>query len=149
MKLFKSKMLRRSLWATVGFLVALVGFGLLQLIEPVGIAPISKGNESLQFSGRALLVASDADMVATAYADAKPDRVAGIEDTLTAITLPLDPERPTVSSIQVSNSVMSWPQIIAVSPNGNYAYVAEVRSRSSMAIMRLEFEFHWRLGDCS
>lgn len=137
MKLFKSKMLRRSLWAIVGFLVALVGFGLLQLIEPVSIAPIAQGNESLQFSGRALLVASDADMVATAYADAKLDRVAGIEDTLTAITLPLDPERPTVASIQVSNSVMSWPQIIAVSPNGNYAYVAEVRSPPADGIQEL------------
>ncbi|MEB3339137.1 MAG: hypothetical protein VKJ46_16830 [Leptolyngbyaceae bacterium] len=137
MKLFKSKMLRRSFWAILGFVVALVVFGLLQLIEPVGIAPIAQGNESLQFSGRALLVASDADMVATAYADAKLDRVAGIEDTLTAITLPLDPERPTVSSIQVSNSVMSWPQIIAVSPNGNYAYVAEVRSRPADGIQEL------------
>lgn len=137
MKLLKSKILRRSLRVVLGFLVALVGFGLLQLIEPVGIAPITQGNPPLQFSGRALLVASDADMVATAYADAKLDRVAGIEDTLTAITLPLDPERPTASSIQVSNSVMSWPQIIAVSPTGRYAYVAEVRSRPADGIQKL------------
>jgi len=35
-------------------MVALVSFGLLQLIEPVGIAPIAQGNQPLQFSGRAL-----------------------------------------------------------------------------------------------
>ncbi|MBD2463418.1 beta-propeller fold lactonase family protein [Oscillatoria sp. FACHB-1407] len=133
MKLLKFKILRRSLWAALGLVVALVGFGLLQLIEPVSIAPIAQG-QTPQFTGRALLVASDADMVATAYADAKLDRVAGIEDTLTTIALPLNPERPTISPIQVSNSVMSWPQIIAVSPNGNFAYVAEVRSRPADGI---------------
>jgi 6-phosphogluconolactonase (cycloisomerase 2 family) len=134
MKLLKSKILRRSLWTVLGFVVALITFGLLQLIEPVGIAPIAQGNQPLPFAGRALLVASDADMVATAYADAKLDRVAGIEDTLTAIALPLNPERPTVSSLQVSNSVMSWPQIIAVSPDGRFAYIAEVRSRPADGI---------------
>lgn len=137
MKLLKSKILRRSLWTVLGFVVALVSFGLLQLIEPVGMAPIVQGKQPLQFSGRALLVASDADMVATAYADAKLDRVAGIEDTLTSIALPLDPERPIVSPIRVSNSVMSWPQIIAVSPNGKYAYVAEVRSRPADGMQEL------------
>jgi len=134
MKLLKSKILCRSLWTLLGLVVALVSFGLLQLIEPVGIAPIAQGNQPLQFSGRALLVASDADMVATAYADAKLNRVAGIEDALTSIALSLDPEHPIVSSIQVSNSVMSWPQIVAVSPNGRFAYVAEVRSRPADGI---------------
>jgi len=54
MKLLKSKILCRSLWTLLGLMVALVSFGLLQLIEPVGIAPIAQGNQPLQFSGRAL-----------------------------------------------------------------------------------------------
>lgn len=47
--------------------MALIIYALLQLIEPVQIAPIA--NSSVQFNGRALLIASDADMVATACAD--------------------------------------------------------------------------------
>lgn len=138
MKFLKSRILRRSLWAVLGLLAVLIGFGLLQLIEPVGIAPIAAGNQAVQFSGRALLVASDADMVASAYADAKLDRVDGIEDALTTIALPLDPDRPIVSSTRVSNSVMSWPQILAVSPDGRFAYVAEVRSRPADGIQQLD-----------
>ncbi len=125
MKYLKSKWLKRALLAVAGVLLALIGYGVLQLIEPVGIAPIAASTP--QFQGRALLVASDADMVATAYADAKLDRVPGIEDALTVVGLPLESNQ--LASIQVSNSVMSWPQIIAVSPDGQRAYVAEVRSR--------------------
>lgn len=145
MRFLKSKWLRHGLLAGLGLLLALLMYGLLQLIEPVRIAPIAP-NASLQFTGQALLVASDADMVATAYADAKLDRVPGIEDALTIIELPLD--RPqsdaaqsaqsAIATLQVSNSVMSWPQIIAVSPDGQRAYVAEVRSPPTAGIQELE-----------
>lgn len=87
----------------------------------------------MQFNGRALLIASDADMVATAYADGKLDRVAGIEDTLTAIDLPLNQQQPKISALQVSNSVMSWPQIIATSPDSTKAYFVEVRGIRKVA----------------
>lgn len=126
--MLKLKWLKRGLQAIAGLLLALLVYGLLQLIEPVGVAPIAP-NATVEFAGQALLVASDADMVATAYGDAKLDRVAGVEDTLTTIGLPLDPKQPAIASLPVSNSVMSWPQIIAVSPDGQRAYVAEVRSR--------------------
>lgn len=135
--LMKSKWLRRSLLAGLGLLLAVLIYGLLQLIEPIRIAAIAP-NATAQFTGRALLVASDADMVATAYADAKLDRVSGVEDALTVVTLPLDPSEPAVSSIQVSNSVMSWPQIIAVSPDGQRAYVVEVRSRPADGIQEFD-----------
>ena len=142
MKLLKSKLLKRSLSFALGVLLILLIYGLLQLIEPVKIAQIA-ANASVQFTGQALLVASDADMVATAYADAKLDRVSGIEDVLTVVELPLELTRPNstkpaISSIQVSNSVMSWPQIIAVSPDGERAYVAEVRSRPADGIQEFE-----------
>ncbi|MEO1352775.1 MAG: beta-propeller fold lactonase family protein [Cyanobacteria bacterium J06635_15] len=128
MSIFKSKWLWRWLLVGVGLFFALLIYGLLQLIEPVRIAPIAP-NTTITFTGQALLVVSDADMVATAYGDAKLDRVPGIEDALTVVELPLDAEQPTIASIPVSNSVMSWPQIIAVSPNGQRAYVVEARSR--------------------
>jgi DNA-binding beta-propeller fold protein YncE len=129
MKWLRSRWFKTIMLAILGIVLAIVSYGLLQLIEPVELAPIAQSSQPIEFAGRALLVASDANMVATAYADAKLDRVAGIEDTLTTIALPLNLDRPSISPIQVSNSVMSWPQIIAVSPNGKRAYVVEVRSR--------------------
>ncbi|MEO1393978.1 MAG: hypothetical protein AAFV90_13800 [Cyanobacteria bacterium J06634_5] len=133
MSILKSKWLRRGLLAVAGLFFALLIYGMLQLIEPVRLAPIAR-NTTPTFTGQALLVASDADMVATAYGDAKLDRVAGVEDALTLVELPLDAEQPQVASIPVSNSVMSWPQIVAVSQNGQRAYVVEVRSRPADGI---------------
>jgi 6-phosphogluconolactonase (cycloisomerase 2 family) len=124
-KFHKSKVLKALVRGLLGGFLALLGYGLLQLIEPVSIAPIV--NRVPTFTGKALVVASDADMVATAYADAKLDRVAGIEDTLTLLPLPLNTAQP--ATVTASNSVMSWPQIIAVSANGQRVYLAEVRGR--------------------
>ena len=128
MNILKSKWLRRGLLVSAGLFLTLLLYGLLQLIEPVKISPIAP-DAAVKFTGQALLVASDADMVATAYADAKLDRVPDIEDELTLVELPLNAEQPKIASIPVSNSVMSWPQIIAISPDGQRAYVVEVRSR--------------------
>ncbi|NJL99720.1 MAG: lactonase family protein [Synechococcaceae cyanobacterium SM2_3_2] len=154
MKWLQSKWWKRSLWGVSGVLLTLIGYGLLQLIEPVGIAPISAQSPT-QFMGRALLVASDADMVATAYADAKLGRVADIEDTLSVVDLPLNPINPVLEEslpgrivpIQVSNSVMSWPQNIAVSQNGQRAYVSEVRSRPADGIQAFESIDQMPLGE--
>ena len=138
MKNMKIKNRKKILFAFIGFLLAILLYGLLQLREPVAIAKVPQSPQPITFTGDKLLVASDADMVATAYADAKLDRVAGIEDTLTLIDLPLDSNNPQISSIQVSNSVMSWPQIIAISPDGKRAYIVEVRSRPEDGIQELE-----------
>jgi hypothetical protein len=100
MKGLKWKWWKRSLWAVFGVLL-LSGYGLLQTIEPISIAPIVAQSPA-SFMGRALLIASDADMVATAYADAKLDRVVGIEDTLTVVELPLNVAKPAIAQMQVS-----------------------------------------------
>ncbi|MEM1310371.1 MAG: hypothetical protein AAGF98_12930 [Cyanobacteria bacterium P01_H01_bin.153] len=137
MKWLRSKGLGRLILAIFGLLLALTSYGLWQLVEPVKITPVS-AQLPFQFAGRALLVASDADMVATAYADAQLDRVPGVEDALTMVKLPLGPQNPEVASMAVSNSVMSWPQIIAVSPDGQRAYVVEVRSRPADGIQEFD-----------
>ena len=128
MKRFGEKGWKRLMWGLIGLLVAIVGYSLLQLLEPVPIQSPTETTAPPIFAGRALLVASDADMVATAYADAQLDRMPGIVDTLSVIPLPLAAENPQVAEVPASNSVMSWPQVIAVAPNGQRAYVAEVRS---------------------
>ena len=138
MKRNKLKNFKRVLFALIGFILAIIIYGLLQLIEPIAIAPIAESTQTVSFSGDKLLIASDADMVATAYADAKLDRVAGVEDALTVIDLPLDSNNPQIASVRVSNSVMSWPQIIATSPDGKRAYVVEVRSRPEDGIQELD-----------
>ena len=77
-----------------------------------------------QFRGNFLAIA-DADMIATAYANGILNKEAGVEDTLhyvsgEDVSIPL-------SSLHVSNSVISWPAILEWHPNYNYAYVAETR----------------------
>jgi DNA-binding beta-propeller fold protein YncE len=136
MKLHKSKWLKRLTLGVVGFLLALIIYGLLQLIDPVAITPVAQASQP-RFAGRALLVASDADMVATAYVDGIPDKIPGIEDTLSIINLPLNPANPTVTSVPVPNSVTAWPQIIATSPDGTKAYVVELRGKLPEAVQRL------------
>ena len=138
MQKVKAKVIKRTLLGFTGLVLGLAVYGLLQLQDPVKITPISQTTQEVTFSGDKLLVASDADMVATAYGDAKLDRVAGLEDALTVIDLPLDFDDPKIASAPVSNSVMSWPQIIAVSPNGQLAYVVEVRSRPQDGIQEFD-----------
>ena len=147
MQSIKLKIFKLILFTVIGFILASFLYGILQLKEPIAItqcqafcliAKVPRSPSPITFEGDKLLIASDADMVATAYADAKLDRLAGIEDTLTVIDLPLNPNNPQIASIQVSNSVMSWPQIIATSPDGQRAYIVEVRSRPEDGIQELE-----------
>ncbi|BBM88196.1 hypothetical protein [Candidatus Uabimicrobium amorphum] len=85
------------------------------------------------FEGKALIGVSDADQIATAYANGVLQRLPGLSDTLTTVKLPLNPNRPQMSTINVSNSVVSWPQIVDVSKDGLYAFVVETRSVPSVS----------------
>ena len=79
------------------------------------------------FSGPGFLVASDADQTATAYATGALERVEGIEDALSVVRFPEGGTGPEVAELNVSNSVLGWPSIIEVSPDGDTAYVVEPR----------------------
>ncbi len=79
----------------------------------------------MDFEGRFLAVLSDADMVASAYMDDDlGPRSAAMRDELTLIPLtdgmPGEPVR-----VPVSNAVTAWPSLLALSPDGRFAYVAE------------------------
>lgn len=75
-----------------------------------------------QFKG-AILAASDADMLAVAYANGVLNKIQGVEDSLTYIGA----NGQILSQAHVSNSVVSWPSIIAWHPQHRLAYVAETR----------------------
>lgn len=77
------------------------------------------------FSGN-ILAASDADMLGGAYADGVLNKIEGIEDELSFIQV-ASGSPSVLSSHFVSNSVISWPSIIAWHTGRNYAYVAETR----------------------
>ena len=79
----------------------------------------------LNFEGRYLAVLSDADMVASAYLDGDlGPRSDAMRDELALIPLadgmPGEPVR-----VPVSNAVTAWPSLLALSPDGRFAYVAE------------------------
>lgn len=79
----------------------------------------------MHFQGRYLAILSDADMVASAY-NGPPigPRTDAMVDTLTLI--PLDEGLPgDPVTIPVSNAVTAWPSLLAFTPDGQTAYVAE------------------------
>jgi hypothetical protein len=79
------------------------------------------------FQGKALLVLSDGDQSATAYADGMLDRPAGVSDSLRVISLPLK-AKSNIASVAVSNSVLGWPQALTVAADGAHAYVVETHA---------------------
>ncbi len=78
-------------------------------------------DRSGQFEGR-FLALSDASMAGSAYADGKLEPFEGAQDQLTLF----ENGRP-VSAAEASNSVISWPQVLAVSPDGKMAATVESR----------------------
>lgn len=111
----------------------ITGIFLGTLVFSFSVWQLSQGQsiESVQdvmsdFKGN-FLAASDADMIAGAYANGKLNKVAGIEDQLTYISSSKG-KTSVNSSLQVSNSVISWPAILEWSPKHKFAYMAETRS---------------------
>ncbi len=83
------------------------------------------GKEATSFQGH-ILAASDADMLATAYANGILNKVAGIEDSLSIIQL-TNGSASIIGKSFATNSVVSWPSILAWHSEKKYAYVAETR----------------------
>jgi hypothetical protein len=120
------RLVRMTLLVLVGIVV--LAIGLLYAIAAATALPLASApvvSETTRFDGRYLLTASDADMIGTAYADAQLKQIPGAVDTLSLIKLPVNDAQASVIPIPVSNAVTSWPQIIAVSPDGKTIYVVE------------------------
>ena len=86
----------------------------------------SVATEPLNFEGSFLVAVSDADMVPSAYVDNQlGDRTPEMTDTMTIIPLDVNLSNLEPVTIPVSNSVGAWPNNLALTPDGNYAFVAE------------------------
>ncbi|MEO1652425.1 MAG: hypothetical protein AAFU64_02670 [Bacteroidota bacterium] len=108
---------------SLGGLVALVGIGLLtwNLIDQERETPIDK-NLVVAFEGT-LLAMSDADQIASAYANGVVNKIDGIEDSLSILA-----GDTKLHALHVSNSVVGWPAIISYSPRNQKAFVIETRA---------------------
>ncbi len=74
-----------------------------------------------QFVGP-FLALSDADMVATAYVDGALEPLGHGRDELALFV-----DGRVVSTVPASNSVISWPQVVDVSPDGRFAFTVETK----------------------
>ncbi|MEL6724249.1 MAG: hypothetical protein AAFP81_03620 [Pseudomonadota bacterium] len=84
------------------------------------------------FEGR-FLALSDASMAGTAYADNQLEPFAGMRDELTLFA-----DGAPQSSIAAPNSVISWPQVLDISPDGRSAYVVETRGDLDPSVSQVE-----------
>lgn len=87
------------------------------------------------FEGRFIALA-DADMAATAYADGKLEPLEGAADEARLFV-----NGAASGSAPASNSVVSWPQVIDVSPDGRFAYVAETRGAPPPRVAKVDNPF--------
>jgi hypothetical protein len=99
-------------------------------LSPANPAPIM--SDRTQFDGRYLLVASDADMVGTAYANGVLMQIENEQDVLSFLELPLTDGTQPVIEVPASNAVTSWPQITAVYQNTVYVVEASQPVDNSM-----------------
>ncbi|MEO0884217.1 MAG: hypothetical protein AAFY34_16040, partial [Pseudomonadota bacterium] len=117
-----------------------IGFGAFTLISLVGCATLgdfasdNPGFDEVPgaFEGRFIAI-SDADMAATAYADGKLEPFDGALDEVTLFA-----DGQPVSKVAAPNSVVSWPQVAAVSPDGHRAYIIETRGSPPAGTVRVD-----------
>ena len=78
------------------------------------------------FRGRYLVVASDTDMLPSAYIDGKLGSEAG-PDQLSVLRLDRPTQAMVPTTVEVTNSVIGPPSSIALTPDGRYAIVIETQ----------------------
>lgn len=84
------------------------------------------------FEGRFLALA-DASMAGTAYANNELEPFEGMRDELI-----LFENGAAAVTIEASNSVISWPQILDTSPDGRFAFVVETRGNLDPSITSVD-----------
>jgi hypothetical protein len=125
-------------------IAALVALFLVALV--VLRSEVLTGAEALQqrevlpakgaFTARAILAVSDADMVASAYADGRLRRLPNTVDQLIVIRPGPNIEAMQKSAVAVPSSVLGWPGAMDASADGRFAYVVEGRKSPPAAVDR-------------
>lgn len=127
-----------------GVLAMLVAVPVLWLLW-VGFVLASKGEPYIvrvadttprTFAARTLLVATDADMVGTSYADGILHPLDAAHDAVSRIDL--DQLTLRTSAAVVTNSVVSWPGTLELSPDAQHAYVVESRGPAPPRVARVD-----------
>ncbi|MCU0340792.1 MAG: lactonase family protein [Spirosomaceae bacterium] len=85
---------------------------------------------TIEFNARGILTLADGDMAASAAADGKLMKEAGVKDALTIYPLPMKLGAELGSS-PVPNSALGWTRNAAVSGDGRYAFVIESRGQTT------------------
>ncbi len=83
-----------------------------------------------------ILAASDTDQSFGAYADGILNQLPGVEDTISIISTDTDKAR-VLGAFKGSQAVMSWPQIIDVSPDGTTAFIVETRGKPEAGVRQV------------
>jgi WD40 repeat protein len=131
---------RSSLWDSATPALATMLAASAIVVSPYAVSQQAVATSAqVSFAARGLLVVSDADMAATAYGDAVLRRTAGEVDTLAVIDTVAHPKLS--AKLPVSNSVIGWPGVLDVSPDGRFAYVAETRGVPSAEVLKYEKVF--------
>ena len=109
-----------------------VAISVLATVLLLNIADVEpQESEAINLQGKRLVVIADGDFFASTYADNRlPDADPRYQDTLTIIPLPLGSE---IASLNVSNSVNAPPEVLALSPDGNTAFVVEYLGQRNSA----------------
>ncbi|MDZ8239911.1 MAG: beta-propeller fold lactonase family protein [Nostoc sp. ChiQUE01a] len=108
------------------YLVAGISFAAIAALSVGQILQAQTQSRSFNFQGRFLAVLSDADMEASAYIDGRlGERTPEMRDTLTLIPLGNGSSKVSPTTLPISNSVMAWPNNLAFTPDGRFAFVTE------------------------
>ncbi len=91
---------------------------------------------TVAFKARAILAVSDADMVASAYADGRLRRQPDTVDQLTVVELGQTVSTAQTSSVAVPSTVLGWPGALDASADGRFAYVIEGRKSPPASVQR-------------
>ncbi len=110
------KMTRIAIAFTIGFLTLI--FISTQLSEAQLPTQLPK------FTGRYIAAIADDDFLASTYGDGKlPTPTGG--DKFSIVTLPLNGKQEAIAQVDASNSVIGAPYALALSPDGQTAFVVE------------------------
>lgn len=110
------------------------------LLAAIACQATAQTRPYLDFQGRALVVLSDADMVASAYVDGDlGPRPEGLLDSASVIELGAGPRATMPSArVGVSNAVTAWPSNLAIAPDGTWAAVTELGAPAPRGATRFD-----------